>query len=93
MTKILSVRAQIAKEWADDLETLIHSNDEVLENYLDQQREARLAADVEDEEEGKEGGRKGTWNTSSILLLRTYSQRPQPFGVALQRRQRVGQSK
>jgi len=54
VARIISVREQISKEWVKDLETLVRSNDHILESYLDQQREARLSQEEEVEEEEEE---------------------------------------
>jgi hypothetical protein len=49
--RIVSVRDQISKEWVDDLETLIETNDEILVSYEEHQLEARASEEEEDDED------------------------------------------
>ena len=56
MTRIISVREQISREWKDDLETLVRTNECILDEY-EENRQAEAVAleeDDEDEEEGDE---------------------------------------
>jgi hypothetical protein len=53
-TRIVSVRDQISKEWVDDLETLIETNDEILESYEEHQLEARALEEDDDEDEDED---------------------------------------
>jgi len=41
VNRIISVREQLSKEWASDLETLFLTNDEILTSYLDEQMDSR----------------------------------------------------
>jgi hypothetical protein len=56
LTRILSVREQISKEWKDDLATLVRTNERILDEYEEHQRVAEAAAAAEDEAEEEEDG-------------------------------------
>lgn len=51
MTRIISVREQISKEWKEDLDTLVRTNDRILDEYEENQLKAEAAADLEDDDE------------------------------------------
>lgn len=64
VTRIISVREQISKEWKDDLATLVRTNDRILDEYEEKQRVAEMQAMKEDEEEDddeEEEVEKGTY--------------------------------
>jgi hypothetical protein len=48
---MISVREEISKEWVNDLEILIQSNDQLLESYLDHQFEARALQEDDDDDD------------------------------------------
>jgi hypothetical protein len=54
---MLSVREQIAKEWKDDLATLVRTNERILDEYEEQQRVAAAAEEDEDDDGGEVNGR------------------------------------
>lgn len=66
VNRIISVREQISKEWATDLETLFLTNDEILSTYLDQQMDSREHEedDIEDNEYVN-----SSFNSSAIFFL------------------------
>ena len=51
VTRMLSVREQISKEWKDDLATLVRTNERILDEYEEQQRAAAVADDDGDDDD------------------------------------------
>ena len=50
VTRMLSVREQISKEWKDDLATLVRTNERILDEYEEQQRAAAVVDDDGDDD-------------------------------------------
>ncbi|CAJ1953706.1 unnamed protein product [Cylindrotheca closterium] len=67
VNRIISVREQISKEWATDLETLFLTNDEILTSYLDQQMDSR--EQEEEHIEDHEDSVKSSFNSSALFFL------------------------
>jgi hypothetical protein len=65
-SRIVSVRDQISKEWVDDLETLIDTNEELLVVYEEHQLEARASED-DDEDDDDDDIQDGKDLTSPYL--------------------------
>jgi len=49
VTRIITVREQISKEWKEDLDTVVRTNDRILDEYEENQRKAEEAALEEDD--------------------------------------------
>lgn len=49
--RIMSVREQISKEWKEDLTTLVRTNEQILEQYEEKERQDMLALEDEDDED------------------------------------------
>jgi hypothetical protein len=66
------VRAQIANEWNIDFETLIQTNDQIYDNYVDSQKQARKQAyNDDDDDDNKQDNNEKTYefNRNSMAML------------------------
>jgi len=72
VTRMLSVREQIAREWKDDLATLVRTNERILDEYEEQQRVLEAAAAAEDEEEEDDDDDDDNDGKSPVVEIRDY---------------------
>jgi len=54
VTRIISVREQISREWKEDLDTLVRTNDRILDEYEENQRKAAAEASALDDDDETE---------------------------------------
>lgn len=51
VTRIISIREQISKEWKQDLDTLVRTNDRILDDYEENQRKEASSDDESDDDD------------------------------------------